>query len=61
MRGYNAYVSPGPKHEYQIDIFFLSDLEDEERQQTKMAMCATDAFTKALTVAPPKSKGEAFF
>ena len=27
LRGYNSYVSPGPKHEYQIDLFFMSDLK----------------------------------
>jgi hypothetical protein len=58
LRGYNSYVSPGPKHEYQIDLFFMSDLKNEEYQDYKIAMCAIDSFTKFLTIVPLKSKSE---
>ena len=55
LRGYNSYVPPGPKDEYQIDLFFMSDLKTEEYQDYKLAMCAIDSFTKFLTVVPIKS------
>ena len=61
MKGYNSYVSPGPNHEYQIDLFFMSDLKNEEHQKYKLAMCAIDAFTRFLTVVPLKGKNEANF
>ena len=46
LRGNNSYVSRGPHHEYQIDLFFMSDLKNEEYQDYKLAMCAIDSFTK---------------
>ena len=61
LKGYNSYVSPSPHHEYQIDLFFMSDLKNEEQQKFKLAMCAIDSFTRFLTVVPLKSKNEANF
>ena len=61
MKGYNSYVAPGPNHEYQIDLFFMSALKNEEQQKFKIAMCAIDAFTRFLTVVPLKSKNDANF
>jgi hypothetical protein len=61
LRGYNSYVSPGPRHEYQIDLFFMSDLKNEEYHDYKMAMCTIDSFTKFLAVIPLKSKSESDF
>ena len=61
LKGYNSYVSPSPHHEYQIDLFFMSDLKNEEQQQFKLAMCAIDSFTRFLTIVPLKSKNEANF
>ena len=61
LTGFNSYVSPGPKHEYQIDLFFLSDLKDEEQQKFKTALCAIDSFSRFLTVVPLKSKSESDF
>ena len=61
LRGYSSHVPPAPKYEYQIDLFFMSDLKNEEYQDYKLAMCAIDSFTKFLTVVPLKSKSEADF
>ena len=61
LRGYNSSVSPGPRHEYQIDLFFMSDLKHEEYQDYKMAMCAIDSFTQFLTSVPLNSKSESIF
>ena len=56
VKGYSSYVSPGPNHEYQIDLFFMDDLKNEEQHKFKVAMCAIDACTRFLT-----SKGEGDF
>ena len=61
LRGYNSYVSPGPKHEYQIHLFFMSDLKNEEYQDYKLAMACSDSFTKFLTIVPLNSKSESDF
>ncbi len=46
LPGYNSYISPGPKHEHQIDLFFMSDLKEAEQHNYKTAMCAIDSFTR---------------
>ena len=56
VKGFSSFVAPGPNHEYQADLFFMSDLKNEEPQKFKMAMCAIDAFTRFLTVVTVKSK-----
>ena len=61
VKGFNSFVAPGPNHEYQIDLFFMSDLKNEEQQRFKIGMCAIDAFTRFLTVVPIKSKSESDF
>ena len=61
LRGYNSYVSPGPRHEYQVDLFFMCDLKNEEYQDYKLAMCAIDSFANFLIVVPIKSKSESDF
>ena len=61
LKGYNSYVPPAPKYEYQIDLFFMSDLKNEEYQDYKLAMCAIDSFTKFLLVVPITSKSESDF
>ncbi len=33
LPGYNSYVAPGPKHEYQIDLFFMSDLKNKANKK----------------------------
>ena len=60
LNGFNSYVSPRPKHEHQVDLFFMADLKDEQ-QKFKAALCAIDSFSRFLTVAPLKSKSESDF
>ena len=61
LKGYNSYVAPGPNHEYQTDLFYISDLKNEEQQKFKLAVCAIEAITRFLTVVPLKSKNESMF
>ena len=61
LTGYNSYIPPRPHYEYQIDLFFMSDLKDEEQRRFTTAMCAIDSFTKFLTVVPMPSKKEPDF
>ena len=61
LTGFNSYVSPGPKQEYQVDHFFMADLKDEEQQKFKAALCAIDSFSRFLTAVPLKSKSESDF
>ena len=30
LKGYNSYIANFPHEEYQIDLFFINDLEDQE-------------------------------
>ena len=53
LKGFNSYVAPEPNFEYQIDLFYLSDLED---QKSKVGMLAVDIFTKYTWVVPIMSK-----
>ena len=53
LKGYNSYVASARRDEYQIDLFFLSDLED---QREKIGMAAIDIFTRKATVVVVKSK-----
>jgi hypothetical protein len=58
VKEFSSFVAPGPNHESQIDLFFMSDLKSEEQQRFKIGMCAIDAFTRFLAVVPIKSKSE---
>ena len=64
MKGRNSYVAPGPKYEFQIDLFYYN-FEQAERpilkhQQGKKdtwvitpdGLLAVDSFTKYVHVAP---------
>ena len=46
LRGQNSFIPPYPKYEYQMDLFFINDLEK------------IDIFTKYMVVIPIKSKSE---
>ena len=53
LRGYNSYVANYAHQEYQIDLFFINDLED---QDYKIGLLVVDIFTKFMTVVPLKNK-----
>ena len=52
-RGYNSFVAPHDAFEFQMDLFFLSDLKN---QKFKVAFLFIDTFSKYAVVIPIKSK-----
>ena len=61
LKGYNSYVADYPHQEYQIDLFFISDLdrELENKQVYKVGMMIIDIFSKYMVVIPLQGKSEA--
>jgi hypothetical protein len=55
LKGMNSFVAPHPYYEYQLDLFFINDLEN---QKVKIGMTMIDIFTKFATVVPIASKSE---
>ena len=53
--GQNSFVAPHSAYEYQMDFFFINDLED---QKFKVAMIMIDVFDKFMHVVAIKSKKE---
>ena len=53
--GQNSFIAPHPYYEFQLDLFFLEDLKN---QQFKVGMCCVDIFTKYAVVVAIKSKKE---
>ena len=61
LKGYNSYVADYPHQEYQVDLFFLSDLDKEleVKQIYKVGMMIIDIFSKYMVVIPLQGKSEA--
>ena len=55
LRGYNSYIAPSKNHEFQMDLFFLGDLKNQE---FKVGLIMIDVFTKYMVIVPIKSKNE---
>ncbi len=55
LSGTNSFVAPNPNYEYQIDLFFINDLPNQEY---KVGMVCIDIFTKYLVVVPIKSRNQ---
>jgi len=55
LKGMNSFVAPHPYYEYQLDLFFINDLEN---QKFKIGMTMIDIFTKFACVVPIASKSE---
>ena len=53
--GFNSFVAPRPYYEYQADLFFITDLDNQEYTA---AMLMIDIFTKYMVVVPLLSKSE---
>ena len=53
--GQNSFVAPHSAYEYQMDLFFINDLED---QKFKVGMIMIDVFDKFMHVVAIKSKNE---
>ena len=53
LSGFNSYIAQHPHEEYQMDLFFINDLDDQE---FKVGLLIVDIFSKYITVVPLKSK-----
>jgi len=55
LRGSNSFVNPYPYYEFQVDLFFINDLE---KQNNKVGMILIDTCSRYMVVIPIKSKGD---
>jgi hypothetical protein len=55
LKNYNSFVAPYPYYEYQFDLFFIKDSEDQE---DKVGAIMIDIFTKYMWVVAIESKKE---
>ena len=55
LKGYNSYIANAPYEQYQIDLFFMNELPD---QNYKLGLLMVDVFTKYTEVIPLKDKTE---
>ena len=55
LKGYNSFVAPYPYYEYQFDLFFINDLEN---QNFKVGALMIDIFTKYMVIVAIKTKSE---
>ena len=53
LKGYNSYIPKEPYDEYQVDLFFMSDLPGQEYN---VGLLMVDVFTKYTEVIPLKIK-----
>ena len=53
LKGFNSFIANYPFQEFQMDLFFINDLENQE---FTTGLLAIDIFTKFITVVPLKSK-----
>ncbi len=51
--GTNSFIAPEPYYEYQVDLFFINDLEE---QKFRVGMVCIDIFSKFASVVPIMSK-----
>ena len=43
LKGYNSFIAPYPNYEFQIDLFFVNDVDN---QNYKVVIILIDIFTK---------------
>jgi hypothetical protein len=53
LKGYNSYIASEPFEEFQMDLFFINDLEN---QDYKIGLLMIDIFSKYMTVVPLNTK-----
>ena len=53
LHGYNSFIAHHAYEEFQMDLFFVNDLENQEY---KIGLLIVDIFSKYLTVVPIHSK-----
>ena len=58
-RGYNSYVAPEPRYEYQIDLFYYNNPNADE--DTPYGLLAIDSFTKYCWIVPLDKKDSIYW
>ena len=53
LKGQNSFVASYPRQEYQMDLFFLSDLKDPVYP---LGLLMVDIFSKYISIIPLKAK-----
>ena len=53
LRGYNSFIASEPYEEFQMDLFFINDLDN---QDYKIGLLMVDIFSKYMTVVRVKTK-----
>jgi hypothetical protein len=53
LSGYNSFIANEPYEEFQLDLFFINDVEN---QNYKIGLLMIDIFSKYMTVIPLKTK-----
>ena len=56
IRGRNSFIAPEPFYEFQLDLFFINDLEN---QKFRVGTIMIDVFSRFMVVVPIKGKDEA--
>ena len=56
IRGKNSFIAPEPFYEFQFDLFFINDLEN---QKFRVGTIMIDVFSRFMVVVPIKGKDEA--
>ena len=51
LKGYNSFIANEPKEEYQMDLFFMNYLKDQE---FNIGLLMVDIFTKFVSIIPLK-------
>ena len=51
LHGFNSYIAPSPNWEYQIDLFFLPELDTPN-----IGLACIDIYTNYATIVPLQSK-----
>ena len=55
LSGYNSFVAPYAKYEYELDLFFITE-NDLPNQRFRVGLIMIDVFSKFMAVVPIKSK-----
>ena len=56
IRGRNTFIAPEPFYEFQFDLFFINDLQN---QKFNVGAIMIDVFSRFMAVVPIKNKNEA--
>ena len=56
MRGYNSYIAPEARYEYQVDLLYYENPNAKPKETTPYGLLAIDSFTKYCWIYPLDKK-----